>query len=124
VQPRGILPRERQRVCLLFGERRKVRVVDVDRQQLEAVVARRLEDRGRSDVRVHVRVELPHAREVGAPVMRFRRCRRGGAGGAAAEQAQAQHRGERPAEAGDGPDTDAGEWRLEPVHHRPLRTWP
>ena len=77
-------PRDRR----LALDPREVAIVDVDRQELEALLAGFLDCRGIVDVEVNVRVELRHAREVRHRVGgggRRRRCR-----GAACKDDRAQ----------------------------------
>ena len=69
MKPRRIGVHQRQCRRRLVVHGRKVRIVDVDGQQLEAVSARLLENLGRRHVRVHVRVELAYARKVAASIM-------------------------------------------------------
>ena len=63
---RGFIPgvQLRQSGSALIGELRKIRIVDVDRHQLEAVFACLFEKGGIGDVHVNVRVEFAHALEI------------------------------------------------------------
>ena len=52
----------------LGGEWREVRVIDVDRQQFEAVASCHVQKRGIGRVGMDVGVELSHVREVGGRI--------------------------------------------------------
>ena len=80
-------PRGGQRRLRLKRQRREIGVVDVDRQELEIVLAGDVEEGVASDIVVHVGIELGHAHEVGIAVgSRNWRCtRRAGRQGDARE---------------------------------------
>ena len=79
--PAGIAQLQRDRISLLIGQRRKIGVVDIDRQNAEMIARRLRHEAPRGAVDMHVRVDLLDASEVGKRVVALAGvCGRGGVG--------------------------------------------